>query len=36
MGSSLSAEDLKELEDLDLSELEAKVNEKVDGPKPKA
>jgi phage shock protein A len=36
MGSSLSPEDLKELEDLDLSELEAKVNEKVDGPKPKA
>jgi len=36
MGSSLSAEDLKELEDLDLSELEAKVNDKVDGPKPKA
>jgi len=34
MGSSLSPEDLKELEDLDLSELEAKVNEKVDSPKP--
>ena len=33
MGSSLSAEDLKELEDLDLSELEAKVNEKVDAKK---
>jgi len=38
MGSSLTAEDLKELEDLDLSELEAKVNDKPDkeSPKPKA
>jgi phage shock protein A len=38
MGSSLTAEDLKELEDLDLSELEAKVNEKdaKESPKPKA